>query len=268
MFRRLPPPPGGLLRPSRPAHCARRCSGEGETRRTSGMWCSVNFHKNPVRGSYAPIIEQIAKTYGLDSFGEVDAIRYTFNLDLSGKNISRAWVWEPKTGRVSFEGKDKDGKPLKVTYLQSELYTESDAVKDEVDPCFRQRQLLAHLPFPCLLGLARRGGTGQGDAEIAVREGLGEAGVGEVLVEGRLHARRYMGPVRRGRQPDRGIRLPSWRREEAAGREHDVGGLQEGRPAPFLDGPSRYGGWRARASVLLERSRQAGVGSESWIDAQ
>src|SRR5215510_11543915 len=41
-----------------------------------------------------PIAEQIAKTYGLDSFGKVEAIRYTFNLELPGKNISRSWVWE------------------------------------------------------------------------------------------------------------------------------------------------------------------------------
>jgi len=83
-----------------------------------------------------PIAEQIAKTYGLDSFGQVEAIRYTFNLELFGKNISRSWVWEPKTGRVSYEGKDKDGKHLKVSYLQSEVYKESDTVKNEVDPAF------------------------------------------------------------------------------------------------------------------------------------
>ena len=83
-----------------------------------------------------PIAEQIAKTSGLDSFGQVEAIRYTFNLELFGKNISRSWVWEPKTGRVSYDGKDKDGKHLKVSYLQSEVYKESDTVKNEVDPAF------------------------------------------------------------------------------------------------------------------------------------
>ena len=93
------------------------------------------------------VAEQIAKAYGLDSFGQVEAIRYTFNLELSGKNISRSWVWEPKTGRVSYEGKDKDGKPLKVTYLQSELYKESDAVKNEVDPAFVNDNYWVIFPF-------------------------------------------------------------------------------------------------------------------------
>jgi hypothetical protein len=68
-----------------------------------------------------PIVEQLAKTYGLDSFGQVEAVRYTFNLQRSGSNVSRSWVWEPKTGRISYEGKDKDGKPVKVTFVQSEL---------------------------------------------------------------------------------------------------------------------------------------------------
>jgi hypothetical protein len=46
------------------------------------------------------------------------------------------WVWEPKTGKVSFEGKDKDGKPVKVSYLRSELGTQPDAVKNDVEPSF------------------------------------------------------------------------------------------------------------------------------------
>jgi len=95
----------------------------------------------------SPIAEQIAKTYGLDSFGQVEAIRYTFNLELPGKNISRSWVWEPKTGRVSYEGKDKDGKPVKVSYLQSELYKESDIVKNEVDPAFVNDNYWVIFPF-------------------------------------------------------------------------------------------------------------------------
>jgi hypothetical protein len=50
-----------------------------------------------------PVVEQLAKTYGLDSFGLVEAVRYTFNLQLSGLNLSHSWVWEPKTGKVSWE---------------------------------------------------------------------------------------------------------------------------------------------------------------------
>jgi len=94
-----------------------------------------------------PILEQIAKTYGLDSFGQIEAIRYTFNLQFPGVNVSHSWVWEPKTGKVSYEGKDKDGKPVKVTYLRSELSSQPDAVKNEVDPAFTNDNYWLLFPF-------------------------------------------------------------------------------------------------------------------------
>jgi hypothetical protein len=93
------------------------------------------------------IAEQIAKTYGLESFEKIEAIRYTFNLQLPGVNVSRSWVWQPKTGQVSYERNDKDGKPVKVTYVQSQLNGEPANVKDEIDPAFvnDQYNLLFHL---------------------------------------------------------------------------------------------------------------------------
>ncbi len=83
-----------------------------------------------------PISEEIAKAYGLDSFGQIDQIRYTFNLDLPGIKLARTWTWEPKAGRVTYEGKDKEGKPVKVTYLRSELSSQPAAVKDDIEPGF------------------------------------------------------------------------------------------------------------------------------------
>jgi len=73
-----------------------------------------------------PIAEQIAKAYGLDSWGQIDAVRYTFNLPIF--KISRTWTWEPKANRVTYEGKDKDGKPVKVTYVRSEINSQPDNV--------------------------------------------------------------------------------------------------------------------------------------------
>ena len=94
-----------------------------------------------------PIAEQIAKTYGLDSFGQIEAIRYTWNGQLFGLNIVHSWVWEPKTGKVTYEGKDKDGKPVKVSYLRSQLSSQSDEVKNEVDPAFINDQYWLVFPF-------------------------------------------------------------------------------------------------------------------------
>ena len=84
-----------------------------------------------------PILEQVAKTYGLDSFAQIDAIRYTWNGEITGLfKAARTWEWEPKTGKVSFEGKDKDGKLVKVSYLRSQISSQPDDVKNNVDPGF------------------------------------------------------------------------------------------------------------------------------------
>ena len=94
-----------------------------------------------------PILEQIVKTYGLDSYGQIEAIRYTFNLDLPKLKLSRTWEWEPKTGKVSYEAKDKDGKPVKVTYMRSELSSQSEAVKKEIEPGFVNDNYWLLFPF-------------------------------------------------------------------------------------------------------------------------
>jgi hypothetical protein len=90
-----------------------------------------------------PLADEMAKTYGLDSFGEVEAIRYTWNKG----NISRTWVWQPKTDTVSYEGKDKEGNPVKVTYRRSDIDSQSDTVKKEIDPSFLNDQYWLLLPL-------------------------------------------------------------------------------------------------------------------------
>src|SRR5215469_6813501 len=84
-----------------------------------------------------PIIEQIAKTYGLDSYEKVEAIRYTWNGEITGLfKASHVWEWEPKTGKVSYEGKDKDGNPVKATFVMSQLSSQPANVKDQIAPSF------------------------------------------------------------------------------------------------------------------------------------
>ena len=85
----------------------------------------------------APILEKVAKIYGIDSFDKIEAIRYTWSGEIPGVfKLSRTWEWEPKTTQVTYEGKDKDGKSVKVTYKRSELGSQPDMVKNEVDPGF------------------------------------------------------------------------------------------------------------------------------------
>ena len=80
-----------------------------------------------------PLAEAMAKTYGLDSFDKIEAIRFTWGIE---GVVSRKWEWEPKTDTVTFEGKDKQGNPVKVTYKRSELDSASDAVRKDIDPGF------------------------------------------------------------------------------------------------------------------------------------
>jgi hypothetical protein len=94
-----------------------------------------------------PIAEQIAKAYGLDSFGQVEAIRYTWDAELPGVKLYRTWEWSPKTDTVSYDGKDKQGNPVKITYQRSQLGSQSDAVKNEIDPAFINDQYWLLLPF-------------------------------------------------------------------------------------------------------------------------
>jgi hypothetical protein len=93
-----------------------------------------------------PIAKQIAKAQGLDSFEKIEAIRYTFNVEIPGVSFSRSWVWYPKTGQVSYQGKDKDGNPVKATYYQSQLDSAPANVKNQIDPQFLNDQY--NLLFP------------------------------------------------------------------------------------------------------------------------
>jgi hypothetical protein len=83
-----------------------------------------------------PIAEQIAKAYGLDGYGKIEAIRFTLNIAAPGFKLSRSWDWQVKTGQVSYEGKDKDGKPVKLTYNRAHLDAEPADVRDNIEPAF------------------------------------------------------------------------------------------------------------------------------------
>ena len=83
----------------------------------------------------------------LGSFGQVEGIRYTFNAEFPGVKLSRAREWEPKTGQVTFQGRDKEGKPVKVTYLRSQLSSQSDVVQKEIEPNFTNVNYWLIFPF-------------------------------------------------------------------------------------------------------------------------
>jgi hypothetical protein len=108
----------------------------GTARRIPPIFGLLIFAATSLAQTRPPIFEKVAKTYGLDSWNQIEAMRYTWNLQLGTLSISRTWEWEPKTTRVSYQGKDKEGKPVKVMYKRSELGSQPEMVKNEVDPGF------------------------------------------------------------------------------------------------------------------------------------
>ena len=95
-----------------------------------------------------PIIDKIAKAYGLDSYDKIEAVRYTWNVDIPGLfKASHKWEWEPKTGKISFETTGKDGKPVKVSYDSNQLASQPDQVKNEVVPAFVNDNYWFIFPF-------------------------------------------------------------------------------------------------------------------------
>ena len=95
-----------------------------------------------------PIIEKIAKAYGLDSYDKIEAVRYTWSVDIPGLfKAAHKWEWEPKTGKTSFETADKNGKPVKVSYNRNQLNSQPDQVKNEVEPAFVNDNYWFIFPF-------------------------------------------------------------------------------------------------------------------------
>src|SRR5262249_44642716 len=84
---------------------------------------------------------------------------------------------------------------------------------------------------------------------------LGNASADRVVVkyppEGSYAARRHVGTLRWRRQGGRGDDLPPGRHPEAQRSDSDVGGPQEGWPAPYLNRSPRDGGRKARAGFPL-----------------
>jgi len=113
------------------------------------LWAALSIAGASRAQTRPPVIERLAKTYGLDSYGQIDAVRYTFNLDLPALKLtlSRSWTWEPKTGQVTYETKDKEGKPVKVTYNRNQLNGAPANVKDDVEPSFVNDNYWFIFPF-------------------------------------------------------------------------------------------------------------------------
>jgi len=54
----------------------------------------------------AALRKKIADAYGASGFDQIEALRYTFNVRIGDRQISRSWVWEPATDRVLLKSEE------------------------------------------------------------------------------------------------------------------------------------------------------------------
>jgi len=145
---------------------------------------ALTFAASARAGEVPPAAQEMAKTFGLDSWDKIEGLRYTWNAEFPGSvkpfdggsgtiKISRTWEWDPKTGTVSYEGKDNNGQPLKVTYQRSQLSSQSDVVKNQVDPNFFNDQYWLLFPLHVAWDTSAKV-TDEGMQKLPLGEGSGE----------------------------------------------------------------------------------------------
>lgn len=78
--------------------------------------------------------DRLAGAYGLNDFNQVEELRYTFNVQLPDRVISRSWSWAPKQDRVTFNGTAEQGGT--VVYERSVLGGQPSEQIKKVDPWF------------------------------------------------------------------------------------------------------------------------------------
>ena len=117
-----------------------------------------------------PAAQAMSKAYGLDSFGQIEKIRFTWSLELPGTTIARTWEWGPKTDEVSYEGKDKDGKPVKLTYNRSQLGSAPDIVRNEIEPALTNDEYWLLFPLHVAWDVSAKV-TDEGQQKLPLEEG-------------------------------------------------------------------------------------------------
>ena len=107
---------------------------------THRVWLATALFLSLTVAAFAPAAQhdpdpraQLAAAYGVKQFNQVEELRYTFNVQLPDRVVSRAWSWEPKKDRVTFKGTPEQGGT--VTYDRASLGTAGEQVK-KADPQF------------------------------------------------------------------------------------------------------------------------------------
>lgn len=76
---------------------------------------------------------RIAQAAGVDSFGSVESISYTFNADLGDRQFVRSWTWLPETDTVTLHAKAGADK---VEYQREQVAADPSGDLAKVDQQF------------------------------------------------------------------------------------------------------------------------------------
>ncbi|HET7153225.1 MAG TPA: hypothetical protein VFJ29_05635 [Candidatus Kapabacteria bacterium] len=106
---------------------------------SAGAFCVVliSCGTKKTEGPASAMVKHISEAYGVNNFDKVETIRYTFNvLRDSADTISRSWEWEPKTGKVTFTGKNAQGDTIVRTYVRADVDKDTSALTKRIDHGF------------------------------------------------------------------------------------------------------------------------------------
>jgi len=139
-----------------------------------------------------PIAEQIAKAYGLDSFGKSSNPLH-LECGVSRWQSFSHMEWSPKTDTVSYEGKDKEANPSRRAISARSSLAKAMPSRRDIDPAFANDQYWLLLPFHLVW-------TGAAVTDDGMQKlPLGDASAQRVVMkypsEGGLPARRHLGTL-------------------------------------------------------------------------
>lgn len=84
-------------------------------------------HVTPAMMPPAKPVMQMLKAAGMDPFGQVTRIQFTFNVKKRNTVIQRKWVWEPRTNRVTMTHNDSAGNEVTLSYLRDDVANNPNA---------------------------------------------------------------------------------------------------------------------------------------------
>ncbi len=106
--------------------------------------CADSFPQGKTGENSLP--KWVAGKYGINSFSDIQSIGFTFNIRNDGLNVKRSWVWEPKTGKVIYNGPDINEKSVEYTYNRHMMDTSDEVIKF-IDSKFINDQYWLLFPF-------------------------------------------------------------------------------------------------------------------------